>query len=294
MNKLYYVSVVTIFMFFISIVSVNAQVPNGDFENWTSGNPDYWSTDNISSISLTPVTQTSDKYTGSSAAKGEVLSAYNQIYPPELTQSFPISQRYATFTAYYKFVPANPNDVMYVGIVLYDSSYTGDGYADTLIAASASNYTKLTMSIFYAGENVTPQIGYILIDIEDTSGTSDPAVGSYFIIDDLQFSGTATGIANNGLNSPKQFTLNQNYPNPFNPTTKISYYIPNKDFVSLKIYNVNGQLVRTLVDGNQAAGSYDITWNGRDAYGREVSSGVYLYRLVSGKYNSIKKMIMLK
>jgi len=88
--------------------------------------------------------------------------------------------------------------------------------------------------------------------------------------------------------------LYQNYPNPFNPSTTIKYSVKEKAHVSLKIYNVAGQLVRTLVDSDMNAGAYAETWNGRSNSGNPVSSGVYFYKLVTKNFSMTKKMVLLK
>jgi len=88
--------------------------------------------------------------------------------------------------------------------------------------------------------------------------------------------------------------LSQNVPNPFNPETTIRFSLPSSDRVTLSVYSANGALVRTLVDGVQTGGTHDITWNGTDAHGNSVSSGVYFYRLTSGKFNQTRKMVLLK
>jgi FlgD Ig-like domain len=85
-----------------------------------------------------------------------------------------------------------------------------------------------------------------------------------------------------------------NYPNPFNPSTNISYNITADSKVDLKVYNMKGQLVKTLVSSNQTAGVHTVTWNGTDNTGRQVGSGLYFYKMNAGKYSSTKKMIMLK
>ena len=89
-------------------------------------------------------------------------------------------------------------------------------------------------------------------------------------------------------------SLDQNRPNPFNPATEISYRIAGQQQVTLKIYDVAGRLVRTLVDEPQAAGVYSITWNGIDNAGATVSTGVYFYRLKAGKYTETRRMVLLK
>lgn len=94
---------------------------------------------------------------------------------------------------------------------------------------------------------------------------------------------------------PKEFSLSQNFPNPFNPTTSIAYALPTAAKVNLVIYNMLGQKVATLVDGTpQDPGNYRVNWNGRNDYGATVSSGIYIYRLQAGKFNSTKKMTLIK
>lgn len=88
--------------------------------------------------------------------------------------------------------------------------------------------------------------------------------------------------------------LKANYPNPFNPSTVISYTIREEANVRLSIYNLKGQTVRSLVDEVQIAGSYKIKWNGTDNNGRPVSSGVYFYRLTTGNYDKVNKMVLMK
>ena len=88
---------------------------------------------------------------------------------------------------------------------------------------------------------------------------------------------------------PKEYKLGQNYPNPFNPSTTINFQIPEKKHVSLKIYNIQGTLVTTLVDGEMEAGYYNIKWNASG-----YATGVYFYRLTSGSFASVKRLLLLK
>ncbi len=99
---------------------------------------------------------------------------------------------------------------------------------------------------------------------------------------------------NSGL-TIKTFYLEQNYPNPFNPTTTIRFQIPEATHVLLKIYDINGKEIRTLIDEDETEGIKTVTWNGRDNNGRQVSSGVYFYRLISAKgFYQSRKLILLK
>ena len=93
---------------------------------------------------------------------------------------------------------------------------------------------------------------------------------------------------------PTQYSMSSNYPNPFNPETRIQIEIPYASFISLKIYNLSGQEILTVINGNKPPGIYEVTWNGCDKYGNKVSSGVYFYRLESNNFSETRKMILLR
>jgi len=97
-----------------------------------------------------------------------------------------------------------------------------------------------------------------------------------------------------GAALPTEFALSQNVPNPFNPTTDISFALPKDSKVSLAIYNVLGQHVKTLVDDYMRAGQQTVSWDGTDGTGRTVASGVYFYKLNANEFSQTKKMMMLK
>jgi hypothetical protein len=101
----------------------------------------------------------------------------------------------------------------------------------------------------------------------------------------------AIGINNNGNNIPDRYSLYQNYPNPFNPSTIISYTIPENTFVSLKVFNIYGREVATLVNAYQVSGNYNINFSLKDI---ELSSGIYFYSINTLKFNMSKKMLVLK
>ena len=93
---------------------------------------------------------------------------------------------------------------------------------------------------------------------------------------------------------PAEYELSQNVPNPFNPSTEISYQLPESGSVRLEIYSLVGQPIRTLVQEDQKAGAYTVTWGGRDSHGREVSSGVYFYRFATDGLVKTRRMLLLK
>jgi hypothetical protein len=88
---------------------------------------------------------------------------------------------------------------------------------------------------------------------------------------------------------PTSFKLDQNFPNPFNPSTKIRYSIPKASRVTLKIYDILGREVQTLVNEQQAPGQYTVTFNAQN-----LASGVYFYRISAGNFNEVKKLMLLK
>jgi hypothetical protein len=94
--------------------------------------------------------------------------------------------------------------------------------------------------------------------------------------------------------TPTEFALIQNYPNPFNPETTIKYNLAEGADVQLRIYNIVGQLVRTLVAEKQSAGRYQVRWAGTDDRGMAVSSGIYFYQISAGKFSDVKRLMLLK
>jgi|GEM_PF-6896266 len=93
---------------------------------------------------------------------------------------------------------------------------------------------------------------------------------------------------------PDAFVLQQNYPNPFNPTTTIRYGIPEDASVTLMIYDVRGNVVKTVESGHQSAGWYEVTWNGLSDAGQPVPTGLYMARFHAGNYSHVVKMLYLK
>ncbi|MGB8319167.1 MAG: YCF48-related protein [Ignavibacteriaceae bacterium] len=129
-------------------------------------------------------------------------------------------------------------------------------------------------------------LGFESIDIvNDSIGYLVGDEGRYYTTND----GGITGIYIDNENSVHQFLLSQNYPNPFNPTTTIQYSVPKESFVIIKVYNVLGKEIATLVSGRKPIGNYSVDFNSGN-----LSSGTYFYRLISGTYTATKKMVILK
>lgn len=102
------------------------------------------------------------------------------------------------------------------------------------------------------------------------------------------------GQTNSAENNVIAIGKTYNYPNPFNPQTTIAFNLLHRANVKVEIYNLTGQKVTTLVNGERPAGENKVVWNGTDDLGKPVSSGIYLYKIKNGKYTSTKKMILMK
>jgi len=166
-----------------------------------------------------------------------------------------------------------------------------DGVSNLLIEVCFNNSSFTTNSyvfstsapgkVIYGYQDLTSGDG--CIDINTSSGviTGRPNL--------CIFSNMIVGTGNPGNNLPAKYSLHQNYPNPFNPVTKISYELPKNGFTVLKVYNLLGREVRTLVNETKNAGRYSVDFNAS-----ELSSGVYFYTLRAGDFYETKKMMLVK
>ena len=104
------------------------------------------------------------------------------------------------------------------------------------------------------------------------------------------------GVELAGVNplGPKVYYLGQSYPNPSKGALRIAYALPRESQVRLNVYNVSGQLVRSLKNETQKPGSYQVTWDGKDQNGRMVASGVYLYRMEAGDFRKTQKLVVVR
>jgi hypothetical protein len=112
------------------------------------------------------------------------------------------------------------------------------------------------------------------------------AVGENGVI--LKYS-IATSVKDPPQNIPARFSLEQNYPNPFNPSTNITFSLPSRSYVSLKVFELIGREVSTIIAGELPAGNYTRQWNAAN-----MSSGVYFYRLQAGTFGETKKLMLLR
>jgi hypothetical protein len=166
--------------------------------------------------------------------------------------------------------------------------YVDEDSFDLMYAMGEANENNL----FRFGDLGSSTIG-TLYDwvIYDVSGAYAPGEGTP-LPDTL--TGNPAAIDQVSLIRPDNFNLAQNYPNPFNPSTNIQFSVVKSGLVSLKIYDINGRIVRHLVNQSKQAGTYNVSWDGLDQYGNQLSSGIYYYLLEAGNYKDAKKMTLLK
>ncbi len=264
----------------------HAQIPNPGFENWFGGDPVNWLTSN-SPPTIVNVTQSNQSHSGSSAAQGVIIDIGGFAIPVLLSAGvdgvgFPINTRPAALRGWYKFTSVGGDMFTITSAFAKNGTAIGGGAFSTNV--STTTYREFVANTFWSTAE-TPDTAFIVVQVTP-NGTYH--AGSTFWIDDVAY-GPAADVREEGAGIPKNFSLHQNYPNPFNPTTKIRYELPNASRVTLKVYNLIGQEVAALVDGERVAGVYAAELNAAS-----LSSGTYFYRLQAGEFSQVKKLTVLK
>ena len=166
--------------------------------------------------------------------------------------------------------------------LLGDALIPGD--ALTIDMAPSLVWHKLNRDI------ITGESPYTFLDTHIEEGETYLYKLEAVLDDDVMEFGPISCDAGEGV--PTTYTLAQNYPNPFTDSTTICYDLPNDTYITLKVYNIAGQLVGNLVDGLIEAGSHQVVWDGRDLNGRLLANGVYIYRLDAEGFSSAKRMVL--
>jgi hypothetical protein len=180
---------------------------------------------------------------------------------------------------------------------------TGDGHQDVVMACRNDNLYVLNgmdgaIELQYPMNSGVLQgatLAYTMPDMDNNNSYEILAAADNGKVVALS-GGTAVGV---GIEDdqpavPAQFSLKQNYPNPFNPTTYIGFQIADRGFTELKIYDVLGREIKTLMSQELSPGDYKLEWDGTNQTRQRVSSGIYFYRLVSGEFSQIRKMILMR
>lgn len=294
----------SIFLFlmilFPAVISGQNPIPNPGMESWTGNTPNGWSaTTNIPLAGIEPVMKSPEAYSDSWAARGIVLDVFGTPVPPVLLtgsiteQIFPVAANHSLFTCFYKYDGVG-GDALLIEIAFLNLNVSGGGNAHIEItAANPSVYSRLDAQINYNPNNPPGwQATHANITITILPPSGEVAhVGTWFLVDHFMFDNLPiTGIHQSETSDiPDQFSLEQNYPNPFNPSTNIQFNLPEADFVSLKVYNLQGEEVSTLVNEQLNAGVYTADW---DASG--LASGTYFYVIRTGNFVQSRKMLLMK
>jgi hypothetical protein len=221
------------------------------------------------------------------------------ILPNAYNASFPDEVR-ATTTAFSEFILASDDNQL--PVELTEFGFRKVDFGIELHWKTATELNNSGFEVQRRSENRGASAEWQVLGFVRGAGTTTEAQSYSFLdrtasgkvqyrLKQIDFDGQFeySNIIEVDAGAPKQFALEQNYPNPFNPTTTISYQLPVASQVSLKVYDVLGREVMTLVNGKQEAGVYNLSLNGAT-----LSSGIYFYRLQSGNFVQTKKMMLVK
>jgi len=271
----------------VFVYQINAQIANGGFEDWdANGNPVGWKAANVPP-SYTTIIKTSDVHSGNWAVEGSVVpfsifTIAPSVISGEESQGIPINFRPGSIKGFYKFISVQSDYLQVQANFKKNGTFIGVG-ANYL--NPANTYTQFSIDIIFNGPEI-PDSVLIAIFVGNTTGFAH--VGSKMFIDDLSW-GTATDVNDSDAQIPNEFKLEQNYPNPFNPSTKISWHSAVGSHQTLRVYDMLGNEVVTLLDEYREAGKYEVDFDGKN-----LASGMYIYKLQTGGFVETKKMILLR
>ncbi len=292
-------------------LKTNAQIPNNGFEIWenypdpdNSNNvyqkPDQWVglLPNSPSTYSFSIEKNMDNYPAGTGQYSMIIKpdSTNEVdgaafswdsLPPGISwqnipPAFPINYRPTSLFLYYKYLPEN-GDSMRVACNFYKDGVVIGGF-DYNSPQIVPNWTLLEIPISFYTSDIPDSATIILTTFCNTQHN-----GSSLYIDNLSFDTSITSVENTVNSLPQKFTLYQNYPNPFNPSTTIKFQIPNTKFTTLKVYNILGKEVTTLVSTKLNQGNHTYIFDGKN-----LASGIYYYQIVAGNFYQVKKMVLIK
>jgi len=259
------------------------------FGTFSGSNPVQPQLDNSSAGTLCFITGNNHGGDPTAIGADDVDGGKTTLFSPifDLTATFrPVIRYYRWYT---NNLGASPGQDFWRVDISNDGGSSWSSVENT--AESAATWKKV---MFLVENFITPTNNMQLRFIADDAGNGSVVEAGVDDVEILHFLDLGTGT-NPPLWAPSSYTLAQNEPNPFNPTTEIRFDLPRSGRVQLRVYDLAGRLVRTLVDGPMTAGAEQrVIWNGRDGAGRMVSSGVYLYRLQAAEFEQTKRMVLLK
>ena len=187
-----------------------------------------------------------------------------------------------------------PQDDFYIYVKFSQGGHPIDRTSEVTVLLGASYLNTIVESTANAGESfyMLDSTWYDLYDYNFADDSWNQTAN--FCIKGLTVNGSATKTELRNSEAPESYSLAQNYPNPFNSNTSIFYILPKASKLTINIYNLVGERIKTLIDQPQSAGKHSVTWDGKDFSGQTVSSGVYIYQLQAGNITINKKMTFLR
>jgi len=277
---------ITFLLIYFFFSTASAQILNPGFEDWSNEDPVNWfSFDELTMMNW--ITQSSDAHGGSSSARLQVGEFPFGPYLWSLDDNgnfHSVTEKHGSLKGWYKFSPED-NDQLMIVVGMLDSDTIVVGSGGWVQQSAVTSWSEFEIPIYYTPGSPDPVQTLINIGIYDSTG--QPTTNSFALIDDLSFTGPSAVEQISGL--PQDFSLRQNYPNPFNPSTNIEYTLPEASFVQIKVYDILGNEVATLVNEEQSAGTYRADFSGSD-----LASGLYIAKLQAGNYSKTIKMSLLK
>jgi hypothetical protein len=291
-NKVFSLLILSMILSAIVCKTLAQNIPNGDFEEWLTClcDPPYWNTNNIypPPLECLQVFPSGPPYSGDYCIEGIVDTCPELafLFPP-LIQSFeiPLSSRPEALHGFFKYFPIG-EDIFDARIQTnLNSNLIGEGILNS--HQLVTDYTEFIINIDYTTNDI-PDVAIIKFTIDSSLTSYKLHQGSKWYIDSLFF-GPLSDVDDKQSDIPNTYCLYQNYPNPFNPTTTIKYQILQLSFVTLKVYDVLGNEVATLLNEEKQAGTYEVEFT---AVG--LPSGVYFYKLQAGGFIETKQMSLIK
>lgn len=227
------------------------------------------------------------------------LPVSSYLAPPQIIYQLPMTSGTSWTSSYADTAKVTISGTTYTTVSNVVVTNTVDAYG-TLTIPGGGTYQALRLATVRrttTGSHTTPSVSYQFIAKNGVavtvvaSDTNQPNTGT-INVGSCSWNGPLVTTAVSELplmRVPAQISLEQNYPNPFNPTTRISYELPTLSHVTVKIFNLEGQEIATLVDRIESPGVKSVAWNGAN-----IPSGVYYYRLTAGQFSETKKLMLLK
>jgi len=275
---------ILLFSFLFVITLTYGQIPNASFENWTSGSPDQWFTANI--VGNNFVTQVTNAHAGNSAAQCNILDFFGTPFSaPFALGSTGSGVHTATaplaIHGWYIMNSVGGDYSLATALMWQNNLPAGEGTAHL---TNTSVYKEFVMNMSYTSGIPNGDSLYLFFVMTNDSSSAPLHMGSNTILDDLSF-GALSGIGD--VNNGTYEGIESITPNPGGDVAQIIYDLRKSGNTTLCIYDMNGKMIQQLVNENQSPGRYKAF-----ATLSDLSPGTYIYRLMSGDFTDVRKLVV--